>query len=56
MQKVNKMISTPKTKVLEIFSTDSKTLDYLNRRMDLSDDGFLAAAAKRRPSNKKLKK
>lgn len=49
------MISKVQTKVLEIFSTDSKTADYLNRRLDLSDDDFLAAATKQRPSNKKLK-
>jgi len=49
------MISIVQTKVLDIFSTDSKTLGYLNRRLDLSDDEFLAAATKQRPSNKKLK-
>ena len=44
-----------KKAILEIFKTDSKTLKYLGKRMDLSDDEFLEAATKQRPSNKKLK-
>lgn len=41
--------------ILEIFKTDSKTTKYLEKRMDLTDDEFLAAAKKQRPSNRKLK-
>lgn len=41
--------------ILAIFATDTKTTKYLERRIDLSDEEFIDAALRQRPSNVKLK-
>ena len=41
--------------ILAIFAADTKTTKYLERRRDLSDEEFIDAALRQRPSNVKLK-